>query len=250
MSEYPLCAAVSGETIIDEALLRGFIAYRSAALLYTAQLIDSKTGSGVAEYDCSSYDFCGRFQMTGANSQIGYFEFEIAGDGAQADLALEIRSDMAPASGDDGILLKSITIPAEWLPATAAYIMIPVALNGLSPNAYYWWRIRKAGDATNHFHAIGESSQDGLYPVYYRAASSGAWTAGNAVHFRAYNRTPVSDLLQAVVIGQAVARLEYIGQQMTGFKQYIPPVDTTAGGIRDVAALTYTNGLLTDVGVN
>lgn len=181
-----LWAARSGVTIIDEDLWNSQLCPDDVEMIYTGTSRAAKTGSGVAEFDCASYDHCGSFVLTGS-TEIGRIAFNLAKDGTGADLTLEIRAGMTPASGVDGTLLKRITIPASWIPATAAVTSVPVGLTGLTAGATYWWRILKAGDATNHFHLIGETSQDGSYPAYYRAASSGNWTLENSIQFTIYS---------------------------------------------------------------
>lgn len=187
-----LWAARSGVTIIDEDAWNSQLMPDDVEMIYTGSSVDAKTGAGVAEFDCASYDHCGSFTLTGV-TELSRIEFNLAGDGDQADLTLEIRSGMDPAAGDDGTLLKSITIPASWIPATAAVISVPVGLTGLTAGATYWWRIQKAGDATDHFHLVGETSQDGSYPAYYRAAASGNWTLENSIQFTVYSGESTSD---------------------------------------------------------
>lgn len=179
-------AGKGGVTLIDEATYNSLLLFNDVELIRQGAAVDAKTGTGVAEFDCASYDHCGSFTLTGV-TELSRIEFNLAGDGVQADLTLEIRSGMTPASGADGTLLKSITIPASWIPATAAVISVPVGLTGLTAGATYWWRIRKAGDGTNHFHLVGETSQDGSYPAYYRAAASGNWTLENSIQFTVYS---------------------------------------------------------------
>lgn len=189
-------AAKSGVSIIDEDLLNSKHMPDDIEMIYTGSSVSGKSGSGVAEFDVASYDHCGSFVLTGV-TQIGRIAFKLAQDGTGSELTLEIRSGMTPASGVDGTLLKRITIPASWIPATAAVTSIPVGLTGLTAGATYWWRILKSGDATNHFHLIGETSQDGSYPAYYRAAESGNWTIENSIQFTVYSGS-FGDLLHSI----------------------------------------------------
>lgn len=234
-------AAKSGVTIIDEAAYNDLLSLQSFELVYEGASVDAKTGSGVAEFDCASYSHCMRFTATGV-TEISRVEFNLAGDGAQADLTVELRSGMTPASGVDGTLLKSVTIPKEWIPATAAVVSIPIVMTGLTAGNQYWLVVKKAGDGTDHFHLIGETSQDANYPAYYRAGTSGNWTLENSIQFTVYSGA-TGDLL-ASVRDQAICILGYTGDDVTTVKRYIPPVDGTAGGIRDTLTLTWNSGQL------
>lgn len=234
-------AAKSGTTIIDEAAYNDLLDLYSFEIVYTGSSVAAKTGTGVAEFDCASYDHCGSFAATGV-TEISRLEFNMAQDGAGADLTLEIRSGMNPAAGTDGTLLKSVVIPGEWIPATAGIVSIPCVLTGLTAGNTYWWRIRKAGDATNHFHLVGETSQDGSYPAYYRAAASGNWTLENSIQFTVYSGLTGDEL--AIVTDQVIEVFVYTGADITGIRRFVPPIDGTAGGIRDTLTFTWSGTTL------
>lgn len=221
-----LWAARSGVTIIDEDTWNSQLMPDDVEMIYTGSSVDAKTGSGVAEFDCASYDHCGSFTLTGV-TEISRIEFNLAQDGSGADLVLEIRSGMDPAAGDDGTLLKRITIPASWIPATAAVTSVPVGLTGLTAGNTYWWRILKAGDATNHFHLVGETSQDGSYPAYYRAAASGNWTLENSIQFTVYSGESATDDLLFSMGDAAILAYAYTTGFLTGITVAAWAVDGT-----------------------
>lgn len=240
-----LYAARSGVSIIDVATYNSLISLNSIKHIYTGSSVSGKTGAGVAEFDFASYDHCGSFVLAGVTS-IGRIEFNTASDGTGADLTLEIRSGMDPASGVDGTLLKRIVIPGEFIPATAAVFSVPVGLSGLTAGNTYWWRILKAGDATNHFHLVGETSQDGSYPAYYRAAASGNWTLENSIQFTVYSGVAPGGTLSAVMADQAILLIERTAGYPTTLWQYIPDIAGTSGGIRQQITAIYEDGYLID----
>ena len=210
-------------------------------LIYAGSQRDAKAGSGVNENSLASNNFCARFTLTGA-TDIGRLELELDKDGAGADLVVEIRSGMVPGSGNDGTLLKTITVPAEFIPDPKGYWSIPVNLAGLTSGAQYWIAAKRGGDATNDVEWIGEASQDGSYPAYYRAGESGSWTANNALHFKVFSNNPAEgqDEIKHTVTGtNLAATFEYdVNGLVSKAYRYLPPEDGSAGGIRDV--VTYT----------
>lgn len=184
-----ITAAKNGITTLDEAWLNSLLAAQPSVLLFDGTQADAKTGTGVTDNDLSLNTYIARFALTGQTS-VGRIELELTKAGAGADLILEIRDNtFDPAGTNDGVLLKSITFPAKIFPTSPAYISLPVDLSGLTAGAYYWLRVNKAGDATNKLLWRGEAAQDAAYPVYYRSGTSGAWTAGNALHFRVFANT-------------------------------------------------------------
>lgn len=239
---YPLYSAKAGTTVIDEATFNGLLALHDFELVYTGSDTDAKVGSGVAEFDCASYHHCIRFKAWSTTTMCRV-EFGLAQDGAGADLTLELRSGMTPASGVDGTLLASVKIPGEWIPATAGTVSIPLVMTGLTSDGTYWLVVKKAGDGTDHFHLIGETSQDANYPCYYRAADSGNWTLEDSIHFTVYSGT-TGDIVATIRGGNAICLLEYDGDEITTVKRFIPSVDETDDGIRDTMTLTWTSGVL------
>jgi len=192
----PLFAAKNGVTVLNEAWLNSLLAAQPSVLLFDGTQADAKTGTGVTDNDLSLNTYIARFALTGQTS-VGRIELELTKAGAGADLTLEIRDNTFNPNGtNDGVLLKSITFPAKIFPTSAAYISLPVDLSGLTAGAYYWLRINKAGDSINKLLWRGEAAADAAYPVYYRSGATGAWTEGNALHFKVFANTPGTYLLR------------------------------------------------------
>lgn len=230
-----------GVTPFNQATMNPLLSLQPFSVIYEGTQRDAKVGSGVVENDLSSNHYCCRFTTTGT-SEVGRVELYLDKDSAGADLVVQIRSGMLPASGVDGSLLKEMLIPAEFIPLTAAWVSIPIDLSGLTSGSYYWILIKKGGDATNHLDWVGEAAQDANYLAFRRAGDSGAWTANNALHFRVYSGS--SGLPVHVIEGDnALTTVEYSGGLPSKLYSYIPPSDGPAGGVRDVLAVTYDGGL-------
>ena len=196
-----LNAFEDGQTILNSANMNGLMSGQPWALIMDGDQADAKTGAGVFANDCSTAFIIARFTLTGQTT-IGRVELDLSAAGAGQDLTIEIRdSAFSPNGSNDGVLLKSVTIPKKILPAAQGYLSIPIDLTGLTAGATYWLRINKIGDAVNHFHWHGEASQDASYPAYYRSGTTGAWTANNALHFKIYAETPGTETLMHAIIG-------------------------------------------------
>jgi len=233
----PLYAFKNHVTPLAENILNSLLSLQDFVLIYTGSQIDSKTGSGVTENSIANYTYAARFTLTGV-TEISRVELELDKDGDGADLVVQIRdSDFNPDGSNDGTVLKQVVVPKEFIPASAAYWSIPIDLTGLTAGNYYWLVVVKAGDATNKVDWIGEADQDASYPVYYRAGDTGAWTAGNALHFKVYSGES-GDLIHGIYGVNGYTTVEYSGEIVSKVYRYLPPSDTTAGGIRDV--ITYT----------
>lgn len=163
--------------------------------------------------------------------------------GSGADLVVEVRSGFNPNGSTDGTLLKSMKLPKEFIPTSRSYWSIPFALGGLTSGSQYWLIVRGAGDATNHFHLHGETSQDANYPCYYRAkGGSGAWTAENAIHFKVYSGES-GNLLHGIYGSNGITWIEYSGEIVNKVYRYLP--DAQGGpGIRNIEAFTWSGEYL------
>jgi len=233
----PLYAFKNNVSVLSENLLNQLLSLQDFRLIYTGSQVDAKTGSGVTENSIAEYTFAARFTLTGV-TEISRVELELDKDGDGADLVVQIRdNDFNPDGSDDGTVLKQVVVPKEFIPASAAYWSVPIDLTGLTAGNYYWLVVVKAGNATNKVDWVGEAGQDASYPVYYRAGNTGAWTAGNALHFKVYSGES-GDLLHGIYGTNGYTTVEYSGEIINKVYRYLPPSDTTAGGIRDI--ITYT----------
>lgn len=230
-------------SLFDEATMNPLLSLQEFVLIAEGAQVDAKTGSGVAEVDCASYNHAFRFTATGT-TELGRIELELVKHGTTYDdLAVDIREGFNPDGSTEGMLLKSITIPHEFLPTTKAYWSIPLDLLGLTAGNQYWAIVRKGGDSINHFHLHGETSQDASYPCYRRLGDSGAWEAENAIHFRVYDGSDEGDIRHSIEGENCTITYEYSGEDLTKIYRYIPPSDTKAGGIRDVMTLQFSGDI-------
>lgn len=237
-----LYAFKDGQTILNQDNLNSLLALQPFQLIYEGIQRDAKTGSGVTENNIANYSYCARFQLW-ESTTIGRVEIHLDKDGAGADLVVQIRSGMAPSSGADGAILKEVVVPKEFIPTTAAYCSIPIGLSGLSLDGVYFLTVTRAGDSTNNISWVGEAAQDGSYPAYRRAGDSGAWEATNALHFRVLSGE-AGELIHSIYAGTGYTTVEYSGEIISKVYRYLPPADSTDGGIRDVIAYSWSGEYL------
>lgn len=232
-----------GKTIFNQDNMNELLALQPFTLLYEGTVVDSKTGSGTTINDASLYNFAIRFTVTDVTG-ITRGELNIAADGSGQDLTIEVRgSDFATDGSSNGTLIKTIVVPKEFLPSTTAYWSIPINLSGLTAGSNYWLIVKKVGDTTNHFHLVGEASQDAAHPCYYRSGTSGAWTTNNALHFNVYSG--VSGLVLHEIYGvNGCVTVTYSDGVPQKQYYYIPPADGPDGGIRSIMTLNYSSGLI------
>lgn len=381
-------------TVLNADNMNELLAQQSFEMIYEGSIVDSKTGSGVTENSLSTASRC--VKLTGITGSIKRAELEIDADGTGADLTVQIRSGMIPGSGEDGTLIKQVTVPKEFIPAAAAYWSVPfnvtlpnlltanqasvetnttgftalgsavltrdtstywdgaACLKAVTPNlaigegfyanktgmtlvvgdvytasayvkgsgtlrmyvtetnggtgatttsgtltlssswqrltlshtitdaanteirvqvktptqqgiTFYsdglqlelaaaattwhlpqtaWLVVVKAGDATNENDWIGEASQDGSHPAYYRTGSSGAWSANNALHYKVYAGN-TGELVHGIFGTNLHETYVYNGGELDKVYRYLPPSDGAAGGIRDIITITFDGDYLT-----
>ncbi len=233
----------NGVTILNQDNLNTLLSLQPFQLIYEGVQRDAKTGGGVVENSIAEYSYCTRFTLSGS-TEIGRVELEVDRDGDGADLVLEIRQGMNPASGVDGTLLKEVIVPKEFIPTTASYWSVPIGLSGLTSGGQYWLVVLRNGDATNKVDWMGETTQDANYPAYYRTGDSGAWTANNALHFKIYSGTD-GKAVHEIYGTNGYVTITYAGDMPAKQHFYIPPSDGSAGGIRNILTLSYSGGVLT-----
>jgi len=236
-----ITAFKNGVDVINEEKMNVMLNLQPFVIIYEGTLRDSKLGSGVLENNLSLYHYCARFTLNGS-TEIARIELHLDNDGVGNDLVVQIRSGMNPASGIDGTTLKEVRIPKEFLSLTAAYLSIPIDLLGLTSGGQYWIVVTKGGDAANKIDWVGETSPDASYPTYKRAGDNGVWTSDNILHFKVFSGD--TGLPLHIIEGiNALTSLEYSDGLVSKITQYIPPVDTPLGGIRDILVISNVGGL-------
>lgn len=230
----------NGVTVFDEDVMNRMIRVPEEAVLYEGSQVDAKTGAGVTENSLADYNYAIRFTATGT-TEVARIELNLDRDNLGADLTIEIRSGLLADGSNDGTLLATIVVPKEHIPDPAAYWKIPVNLRGLTPGNQYWIVVKRAGDAVNKVDLMGEASADGSYPVYRRAASSGAWTTGRpAIHFRVYSgRT--GEMVHTLYDGGGHETYDWTvaGVFLRTYYWLPPSDDTLIGGIRDIENIIF-----------
>jgi hypothetical protein len=241
-----LNAFKNGVSIIDENTMNNIFTAQSSTLIFDGDQVAAKTGSGVTENNLSLASYAARFTLTGQTT-IGRIEFDHKKYGVGADVTVEIRdSTFNPNGSNDGALLKSVTFPAKIF--NTGFISLPIDLSGLTAGAQYWLVIKKAGDSTNHIRWVGETAQDVSYPAYSRSGTSGAWTIGNALHFKVFSKTPGTYLLKHGIYGQnAKTLIEYDANGLITFVwRWLPAADGTWKIVEKLTPTYDVNGMATD----
>lgn len=230
-----------GLDIVNAEKMNSLLTLQPFRLLYEGTQRAGKTGSGVVENSIADYSYCVRFTLTGS-TEIDRVELEIDRDGLGADLILQIRSGMNPASGEDGTLLKQVAVPKEFIPDPKAYWSMPIGLSGLASGAQYWLVLQRNGDATNKVDWMGETAQDANYPAYQRAGTSGAWAVRNALHFRVLSGMD-GNVRHGIYGSNGYTTLLFnAAGDIEKVCRYLPPADGPDGGIRDVLTYTWADG--------
>lgn len=231
----------NGVTVLDEEMMNSLRSLQSFALIYEGLQRDANTGSGVTEFDNASFDYALRFTATGT-AEMARAELHLVSHGMGADMAVELRSGFNADGSTEGVMLKRLLLPKEFIPATRMYWSIPLDATGLTAETQYWLIIRGAGDMTNHFHNHGETVPNVSYPVFRRArGGSGGWAADNSIHFRVFSGES-GNLLHGIY-GNGVTWLEYSGTVVNKVYYYLP--DALSGpGVRTIQTLSMSNGVL------
>jgi len=228
-------------SIVDEATMNSFLSLQDFVLIYTGNVKDSFTGSGVYEFSCDGYNHA--IYFTALNTTvIARAEFELVKHGNGADVIIEIREGLNIDGSTDGTLLKTMCIPKEFLPTSYGYVSVPFDLTGLTSGAKYWFVVKKNGDATNHFHLIGEASQDANYPCYRRLEDTGQWAQTYSIHFKMI--TDDTGDLKHAVYGQAYTDIIWSGELPGEIRRFVPPIDGWDGGIRDKMIISFNGEYL------
>lgn len=236
----PLFAAKAGKTVIDENLINSLLALQEFYLIYDGTQVDAVTGAGITEYEVDDYSFAIRFRLNNT-TEIGRVEFDLRRVGNGADFVVAVYQDFDP-SGQEGKLLIERLMPREFLPDTRAWVSVPIGLDGLLPDAYYWLVVRQAGDQNNHVRLYGENYQDAVHPVYRRAGTNGPWTPENAIHFRVFSGV-AGNLRHSVYGLNGLTWLEYEGGTLARVRRYLPTADNSSG-IRDTITLVFDGNLI------
>jgi hypothetical protein len=220
---------------VDESTMNSLISLQNFVSIFTGSVVDSKTGTGVTEFTTAGFNHVIKFTMTG-KTELARLELDVKKNGEGVDLIIDIKSGINVDGSSEGILLKTMCLPKEFIKTTSGYISIPIDLTGLTAGGKYWICVRSGGDATNNLRLMGEATQDANYPAYKRAGTSGAWTIENSIHFKIYSGD-TGNLIHGLY-DEGYTTIEYTGEIISKVYRYLPPIEGYAGGIRDI--LTYT----------
>lgn len=236
-----LYAFKQGVTVLNETNLNSLMSLQDFYLAYDGSSFYGLGGSGVKENSMAAYSYCVPFMTMAGITEVSRVALELDKDGQGADIILQVRQGMAPATGTEGTILRQVVIPKEFIPINKAWVSVPLGVTGLvSPYGLYYLTMLKAGDSVNKIDWVGESVQNPDIQVFMRAGASGAWsTMSQPGHFHFYSGTE-GELRHCLYGGTGYSTLEYDGQgQISKVKRFLPPEGGGIGGIRNIMSYTW-----------
>ena len=237
-----------GVTTINYTTMNELLALQDFTLIYEGIIDDYMVDSGTTENLVADYNYAIMMHTGTGITTINRIELDVAIDGTGQDLVIEIRDSAFKVDGSaEGNILKTVTIPKEFLPASQAFVKIPINLTGLTALTEYWLIVKNAGDATNHTHIYSKGSlKNAAHACYKRVGDSGAWTTlSDSIRFSCFQGNS-GDLIHAIYGTNMVETYIYTGEDLTSVYRYLPPSDGAAGGIRDIIDLTFDGDYLTE----
>jgi hypothetical protein len=222
--------------------LNQFLGAHQTAYLYDGNQISSATGAPTGTLATNGLWIDQPFILAG--TQVGRVEVEISKAGAGADVTLGLFVDNG-AGNPGGAPLVQVVLPAEFFPAAAGFVTVPLPITGLVSGATYHLVMSAGGDATNH----GLWSHPGAVAgqaARTAPAFAGPWSAqAFSMDFKVVDQAASGNLRNTYedsgvrwtsmdnnTAGQPTILREYTGGQ---------------GTLRSVRSLTYTSGQLGSV---
>jgi hypothetical protein len=231
-------------TILDEDHMNALLSLQDFTLIYEGTQFDGATAAGTTQNSLASYYYASQVNTTGSTT-FSRVELELVRHGSGEDLTLYLLdTDFNPDGSAEGTILKTITVPKEFFStAVGTYLSMALNVSGLSTAAAtYYLKTAKVGDATNYLSIVGLATDDST--CYHRSGTSGAWTANNTLHFKAFSGVS-GDMVHSLYGSNMVKTFVYSGEDLTTVYRYMPSSASATAGIRDVLTLTYDGDYLT-----
>lgn len=230
-----LNAFKDGETVLNETNLNQLFSLQNFRLIYEGSSFFDSVGGGSVENSIASYSYCLPFMILSDATELSRVELELDKDGVGADLIVQVRQGMSPATGVEGTTLKQVAVPKEFIPTTKKWLSIPIGLTGLVGYGLYYLVILRSGDASNKIDWLGESVQNPDITCYCRTGSSGAWSVMPAPLHAIMYAGESGDLKHGIYGENGYTTVEYdVNGQVSKVYRYLPPADGPTGGVRDI----------------
>jgi hypothetical protein len=231
---------------VDDPPLAGqlnqFLGAHEVAYLYDGNQISSATGAPTGTLATNGLWIDQPFVLAG--TQVGRAEVEISKAGTGADVTLGLFADDG-AGNPGGAPLVQVVVPAEFFPAAAGFVTVPLPITGLVSGATYHLVMSAGGDATNH----GLWSHPGAVTgqaARTASAFAGPWSAQTfSMDFKVIDRAAVGALRNT--FEDAGARWTSIDNNAAGQPTILREYTGGQGTLRSVRTLTYTSGQLASV---
>jgi hypothetical protein len=181
------------------------------------------------------------FTMSG--SVIGRVEVEISKGGAGADVTLGIYADSG--GNPTGAALVQVTLPADFFPAAAGFVTVPLPVSGLTNGLTYHLVMSSGGDATDHGLWSHPGTVSGL-AAKTATSLAGPWTAQTfTMDYKVFDQSASGNLRNTYE--DAGARWTSLDNNAAGQPTILREYTGGQGTLRSVRTLTYTSGQLASV---
>lgn len=232
---------------ITAAGLNDHISMQTFVMIREGTQDDGMTDAGVTAHNVADYNHAIKFTTGAGKTTVTRIELDVASDGTGEDMTIYIKgNDFNPDGSAEGTTLATVVIPKEFIPASQAYMSIAINITGLVAATVYWIIVGKAGDLTNHCHLYSLGSEkDAAHKCYRRSGSSGAWTdLSDSMRFKIFYGN--TGKLYHVINGtNCYVSVEFSAGVQSKIYKYLPPSDTSAGGIRNTLTLVRDGTTLT-----
>lgn len=229
-----------------------FLVPHNAAFVYNGVVLTSNESTGNGNYTTTQDQYLSQqFQTTSSQTTISqvWLQVSTVGGSAITDNITPLTVSIYADSGGEpiGSALASASLSETAVYVSGFWVVVPLAVTGLSPSTSYHVVVDPAGDATSYY--VWQNSNQ----------AGGASTSPDFVvwddqsfgfMYRIYDQTFLGGSLIDYVVEDAGARWTQYGYDgtdtVTSITEYT--VDQTgSGSLNGTRTLTYTNGFLTGV---
>jgi hypothetical protein len=198
--------------------------------------INTNTGSAAQYIDQPVLTIAGQTTITRVE-----FSILLGGTGADTTVGLYANSGGNPT----GSALVSVTLPLDFVPASAAYISVPLPYNSLTASTTYHLVIGGTS-STSNFIKFQDGTTSGSAAQTSPTGVGGTWTgAGKTLLFHAFYQS--DGVLRNTYEDSGARWTGYDYNASNGNSTIATVREYTTGTLRSLRSLTYTGGALTGV---
>lgn len=229
-----------------------FLVPHNAAFVYDGATLQSSQSIGDGNYTTTQDQYLSQQFQTGSTqttiSQVWLQISTVNGSAITDNISPLTVSIYADAGGEPiGSVLASTSLSETAVYASGFWVVVPLAVAGLSANTTYHLVVSPAGDSTSYYVWQNNNQPGGgsISPDFV------IWTDQSfGFMYRIYDQTFVGGSLVQYVIEDGGARWTQYGydvtDEITSITEYTVN-QTGSGSLNGTHTLTYTNGFLTGV---